>query len=226
MAETSGLRSAIWVALHKDDALLGSITVYRQEVRPFTDKQIALLQNFAAQAVIAMENARLITETREALGQQTATAEVLQVINSSPGDLTPVFDAMLEKAVRLCDAGFGSLLVYDGERLRATALYSVPEAFADFLREPLIPEPGTAMAQVLAKRRLIHWADAAVEEAYLQRGPLAVAGVESGGVRTLIGVPLEKDERLLGIFHLYRQEVRPFSGTSRSRCYRTSPRRR
>src|SRR5215472_16989256 len=174
-----------------------------------SERRIADLERQLAER--EAELAECKAERDAALEQQTATAEVLQVINSSPGDLTPVFDAMLEKAVRLCDAGFGSLLVYDGERLRATALYSVPEAFADFLREPLIPEPGTAMAQVLAKRRLIHWADAAAEEAYLQRGPLAVAGVESGGVRTLIGVPLEKDERLLGIFHLYRQEVRPFS---------------
>ena len=209
--ERAGLRSTLLVPLRKEDAVLGVIVVYRCEVRRFTDKQIALLQNFAAQAVIAMENARLITETREALEQQTATAEVLQVINSSPGDLTPVFDAILEKALGLCEAKFGNITTYDGEAFHFAAAAGHPE-FAEFLsREAVRPSPVTGWGRIAAGEQFVHIVDLAAEQAYKDREPLRVATVELGGARTCIFVPLVKDNAILGVLTAYRQEVRPFT---------------
>jgi len=206
----AGTRTALAVALRKDETLVGAITTGRPEVRPFTEKQIALLQNFAAQAVIAMENARLITETREALEQQTATAEVLQVINASPGDLAPVFDAMLEKAMRLCEADFGVLNTYDGERFYATALRGVPQEYAEFItREPLKYPPDTALGRIAAGGPVVHFIDIAVD------GPQGSPQVQTlqrlGGIRSAVFAPLRKDGKLLGVFTIYRQEARPFS---------------
>jgi GAF domain-containing protein len=204
-------RSLLIMSLRKDDALLGVIVAYRYEGRPFTDKQIALLQNFAAQAVIAMENARLLTETREALEQQTATAEVLQVINSSPGDLGPVFDAILEKALGLCEAKFGNVTTYDGEAFHFAAAAGHPE-FAEFLsREAVRPSPVTGWGRIAAGEQFVHIVDLAAEQAYKDREPLRVATVELGGARTCIFVPLVKDNAILGALTAYRQEVRPFT---------------
>jgi GAF domain-containing protein len=210
-AEIGFVRTILFVSLRKDNTLLGYITATRQEGRPFTDKEIGLLQNFAAQAVIAMENARLLTETREALEQQTATAEVLQVINSSPGDVGPVFDAILEKATSLCGAANGNLWTYDGELFDPVATHGNPR-FAEWLREhgPVPPTPGSVLKQLVAGEALIQIGDAASDEPY-RENPFSREVLEIIGARTVLVVPLRKDNVLLGALFAYRQEVRPFT---------------
>ena len=211
-AVRSGVRTLLSIPLRKDGTLLGYITGARREVRPFSDKQIALLQNFAAQAVIAMENARLLTETRDALEQQTATAEVLQVINSSPGDLAPVFDAMLEKAMRLCEAACGVLTTYDGELFHLAAQRGLPPEYTDYLMSsPLRPGPSGAHARFLVGEAAVHIEDYGREEMGAPDAGLRRAIVNLGRARTALVVALRKDNAVLGSFTIYRQEVRPFS---------------
>ncbi len=210
-AELGGTRTLLIVALRKDDNLFGYISAHRTEVRPFSEKEIALLQNFAAQAVIAMENARLITETREALEQQTATAEVLQVINSSPGDLRPVFNAILEKAHALCAASFGALMTYDGEQFQPVAVQGAPASFREFIRRGIHPKKGDPFELIVGGAPLAHIHDLSEVAAQYPNDPLPRAAVEFGGIRTLLIVPLRKDGALLGVITAYRQEVRPFT---------------
>jgi GAF domain-containing protein/nitrogen-specific signal transduction histidine kinase len=211
LIDVSGIRTGLTVALRKEDAFIGAINVYRKEVRPFSDKQIALLQNFAAQAVIAIENARLITETREALEQQTATAEVLQVINSSPGALRPVFDAMLDKAMRLCQAVCGHLYTYDGERFSPAAVRG-ERGFAAWWEQhgAVRPRPGAGPLGRIAQGERVVVTDYLEDPAY-RAIPQFKALVDAGGLRSAVAVALRKDEALLGSIHIYRQEVRPFS---------------
>jgi two-component system, NtrC family, sensor kinase len=212
LADLGGARTTLAVPMLKESALLGSITIYRQEVRPFNDKQIELITNFARQAVIAIENTRLLNELRESLQQQTATAEVLGVISSSPGQLEPVFEAMLANATRLCDAKFGTLSLYDGDAFRDVALHNVPPAYTDIrLREPFRPHPKAGLAHVARTKQISHTDDLRTQPPYLEHDPAVVAIADLAGARTIINVPMLKAGSLIGTISIFRQEVRPFT---------------
>jgi putative methionine-R-sulfoxide reductase with GAF domain len=210
ITDMGGARTLLLVPMLKDDELVGWIGIYRKEVQPFTDKQIALVQNFAAQAVIAIENTRLLNELRqrttdltESLEQQTATSEVLKIISSSPGELEPMFDTMLANATRLCEANFGLLQLYECGLFRVGAMHNPPPPFAQAIgnRGSLIKlGPLTGTGRAAATKQLVHISNYAEDPAYKQRDPATVMLVELAGARTLIVVPMLKDEELIGIF--------------------------
>ena len=213
MTNLAGARTVLVVPMLKDHRVIGTLSAYRQEVRLFTDKQVELVQNFAAQAVIAIENARLLNELRqrtddltEALEQQTATSEVLQVISRSAGELAPVFQAMLTNAVRICDAKFGVLHRYENGLFYPVAAQDIPATLAEFQRQrgAIAPLAGSSLDQLMRTKSVVHSADEA--GAQVPGAPARLAGA-----RTLVGVPMLKESELVGAFIIYRQEVRPFT---------------
>ena len=213
--DLTGARTVLAVPMLKGNELIGLIAIFRQEVRPFTDKQIELMKTFAAQAVIAIENARLLNELRESLQQQTATSEVLKVISSSPGDLEPVFNTMLANAARICEAKIGVLYLRDGDGFRAVATtHDAPPAYVEARKqtgwEKNWPLDGP-VRRAAATKQVAHVADISQLQSYQERHPLTVASVELGKFRTVLGVPMLKDDELIGVITMNRQEVRPFT---------------
>ena len=218
--ELAGARTILAVPMLKESQLVGAIVIYRQEVRTFTDKQIDLLSNFAAQAVVAIENTRLLNELRqrtndlsESLEQQTATSEVLKVISSSPGDLQPVFDAILANATDLCGARFASLRLSEGDQFRTVSLYNAPAALVEHWRStPLVrPHPESALGRTALTKQVVQIDDVKKGAAYNKRDPLVVAGADLGGYRTVLTVPMLKEDVLIGVISIYRQEVKAFT---------------
>jgi adenylate cyclase len=208
------------VPLIRDGTLIGVMGFARAVLKSFNAKEIELATTFANQAIIAIENARLLTELRkrtadltESLEQQTATSDVLKVISSSPGDLEPVFATMLEKAVQICDATFGNIYRWDGEALQLVATHNTPPAYAQHRRHsPFRAEQDNAVARMIRSKAVVHVFDAATNETYTQRRDMTVvAAVELGGIRSSLVVPMLKEEELVGAFIVSRQEVRAFT---------------
>ena len=210
-AELGGIRTVLNVPMLKEDQMVGAFIVSRQEVRPFTDKQIELVKNFAAQAVIAIENARLLNELRQSLEQQTATSQVLQVISSSPGDLEQVFATILQNATRICEAKFGALYRSEGDGFRAKAMHNAPPAYEEARAGILHPPPGTSLWRAANTKQAVQIADVRLEQGYIEGDPFVVSAVALGGYRSVLNVPMLHEDELVGVITIFRQEVRPFT---------------
>ncbi len=205
-AAAMGFRSVIVVPMLREGTAIGTIGVPRAKAGEFSSHHIQLLQTFADQAVIAIENVRLFNETQEALERQTATADVLEVINSSQGNLTPVFDAILRKAHALCGVASGSLEIYDGERFFAVAAHGMSDTFVNMLREGYVAAESPATLPLLAGHRISH-----IHDTLKVDFPVVRAAAEVEGIRTVLLVPLRKEGRLLGMIAAARHEMKPFS---------------
>ena len=217
--ELAKARTFLAVPMLKENELLGIIAIYRQEVRPFTDKQIALVQNFASQAVIATENARLFEaekqrtrELAESLEQQTATSDVLRIVSSSPGELQPLFESMLANATRICQAKFGTLYLREADGFRGVATHNAPTPYVEERKRNLVrPPPDSTLGQVLKTHRVTQVADITAVKSYIEADPYLVSAVKLGGYRTVAAVPMLKEDALIGAITINRQEVQPFS---------------
>jgi GAF domain-containing protein len=217
-ALAGGWRAVLGIPLLCNGLPVGALTVGKAEPKPFSDRQIQLLNTFADQAVIAIENVRLFEaeqqrtrDLSESLAQQTATADVLKVISTSPGELEPVFQALLENATRICDANFGILWGFKDGAFRGLSWLGITPEFAEFVQQPRVWGPETGLGQLARTKQTVHVTDTRAGRAYADRDPNRMAAIDVGGVRTFVAVPMLKDDELIGAIGIFRQEVRPFT---------------